>query len=65
MNHSIRPLMLFVALFCFLAVGCSSNEPTNITKNASQEEIDNYNKLIEQAEKEMEGDGDVGDLDDE
>lgn len=63
MNRSIRAIML-ASLFCFLVVGCSSNEPTNIVKDASQEEIDNYNKLIEQAEKEMQGDGDVGDLED-
>lgn len=60
MNHSIRPLLL-LSLFCFLIVGCSA-EPSNVTGNASQEELDNYNKLIEQAEKEMQGDGEVDEL---
>lgn len=66
MNRSIRPIMLAILplLFCFLIVGCSSNETSNIVENASQEEIDNYNKLIEQAEKEMQGDGEVEELDD-
>lgn len=63
MNRSIRPIMLAM-LFCFLIVGCSSDEPSNMVENASQEEIDNYNKLIEQAENEMQGDGEVEELED-
>ncbi|MGB7344047.1 MAG: hypothetical protein WBD20_07525 [Pirellulaceae bacterium] len=60
MNHSIRALM-FVMLALFVVVGCSDGNG-NVTENASQEELDNYNKLIEQAEKEMQGDGEVEDL---
>jgi hypothetical protein len=63
MNRSIRPTLLAI-LFSFVIIGCSSNEPRNITSDASQEEIDNYNELIEQAEKEMQGDGEVEDLED-
>ena len=62
MNRSIRTLML-IAIACFL-VGCS-DKPRNITGNASQAEIDNYNDLIKQAEDEMKGDGEVEDLKDE
>ncbi|QEG00477.1 hypothetical protein Mal15_45470 [Stieleria maiorica] len=60
MNRFIRPTMV-VVLLCCLITGCSDG-PQNITQNASQEEIDNYNALIEQAEKEMQGDGEVEDL---
>ena len=58
MNNPTRLLMLIV-LGGFLSLGCSSGETRNITGNASQAEIDNYNKLLEQADKEMEGDGEI------
>ena len=64
MNRSLQ-VLAFAVLLPILAVGCSSSEPQNITANASQEEIDNYNKLIEAAENEMKGDGEVEELKDE
>ena len=50
---------MLIVLGGFLSLGCSSGETRNITGNASQAEIDNYNKLLEQADKEMEGDGEI------
>jgi len=64
MNPSIRFYVLSL-LSCFLFAGCSSSEPQNVAETASQEEIDNYNALIEQAEQEMQGDGEVDDLTEE
>ena len=61
MNHSIRILML-VMLACFLSVGCSKGT-SNVTANASQEKIDEYNDLLKQAENEMKNDGNDGEVD--
>ena len=61
MKHIFRAL-LFAVMACFLTTGCSDGELQNVAGNASQEDLDNYNALLEQAEKEMEGDGEVEDL---
>lgn len=36
-----------VLLLVFVGAGCTSEATTNVTANASQAEIDNYNRLIE------------------
>lgn len=53
------PALLLVTLFCFLTVGCGTAENGNVTQNASQQDIDDYNALIKQAEDEMSGDADM------
>ena len=51
-------------LGCLLILGCSTSEPTNVAGNASQAEIDNYNKLIQQAENDLSGDSEQKDFED-
>lgn len=58
MNRFIQTLA-FATMLCSLTLGCSSGDNSNVTQNASQQEIDDYNALIEQAQKEMSGDGDM------
>ncbi|MCM2373621.1 putative periplasmic lipoprotein [Aporhodopirellula aestuarii] len=38
--------LLCLAVICLL-VGCSSSDPASITDGASQQQIDDYNALIE------------------
>lgn len=52
MKRSFCTLVLVLPLF-FL-VGCGSSEPTNMVNDASQEELDNYEKLIAEANSEIE-----------
>ena len=45
---------LLIALFLLLLpVGCSSSETKNIATDASQEELDRYNELIEKEAKQV------------
>lgn len=48
---SVLPICLLLAAM-FSAVGCSSSPTTDVAGNASQDEIDEYNRLIkEEAER--------------
>ena len=48
----ITKMKNLVCLFLFiLAIGCSSSEPRSVVDSASQEQIDDYNALIEKEAK--------------
>jgi hypothetical protein len=45
-------MKVLICLFLFtLAIGCSSSEPRSVVDGASQEQIDEYNALIEKEAK--------------
>ena len=52
-------------LFCLplVAVGCSSSKNANMTENASDEDIANYEKLIAEANNEVEAEDKEGAFD--
>ncbi|EMI55741.1 hypothetical protein RSSM_02833 [Rhodopirellula sallentina SM41] len=43
-----------------VAIGCSSSEPTSVADGLSQEQIDDYNALVEEEARRAADAGDIG-----
>lgn len=61
MKHSFRKFA--IALPLLILTGCPSSTPTNMVSDASQEELDNYDRLIAEANSDVTAADEAGDLD--
>ena len=54
--------IFLVAMPVFALSGCGDSGPKNIVKDATQEELDNYDKLMAEAESDLASDEESGSL---
>ncbi|TWT83183.1 hypothetical protein CA13_46460 [Planctomycetes bacterium CA13] len=55
-----RLAIALLACLPFAVAGCSSSTPSNVAADASQEDLDNYQKWLDQAEGDLSGDEESG-----